>query len=135
MPPKPYYHEHALTLGDETYRLVINFEAIDATESRAGNRRYDIMLEEFLRDEATVGTQAHLLWGMLREHHAEITPAIAAAMMRLPGASSRIGFAMHQLITTAFPAKEEGPPPKHKNPPKPRGASKPSTNRGASRTA
>lgn len=125
MAPKPFYNEEAVKVGDDTYRLVINFKAIDATESQLGGRSYEDVLSETVAGRASVGTQARIVWGMLREHHPEITVEEADALAR-GEASILIGAAIGKLILAAFPFNDQQPKAKGQNPPKRRGASKPS---------
>jgi hypothetical protein len=118
---QPFYNEEAVTADGETYRLVINFRTIDATESVLG-RSYDSVLREMLIGKPSVGLQARVVWGLLREHHSDITLEQADALAR--GKSGKLfGFAIGNLFQAAFPfagePKEKGP-----NPPKRRGASK-----------
>lgn len=119
---QPYYNEQAVTVGDETFRLVINFKTIDATESLLGGRSYDMILGEMLTGRPSVGTQARVVWGLLREHHPEITLEQASALAR-GEAGERVGIAIAQLLNAAFPLADE-PKAKGKNPPQRRGASK-----------
>ena len=120
---QPYYNEQAVKVGDETFRLVINFKTIDATESILGGRSYDAILGEMLAGRPAVGTQARVVWGLLREHHPEVTLEQASALAR-GEAGETVGIAIAKLLTDAFPIAEEKP--KGKNPRKRRGASKPS---------
>jgi len=120
---KPYYNEQAVTVGEETYRLVINFKTIDATESLLGGRSYDTILGEMLAGNPSVGLQARVVWGLLQEHHPKVTLEEASALAR-GEAGEAVGAAFAKLIEAAFPTAE--PEAKGKNPPKRRGASKPS---------
>lgn len=129
--PKPFYHEQSVTIDGATYRLVINFLAIDATESVLGGRAYPDILDDLLAGKS-VGVQARVVWGLLREHHPELTLEEAAALT-IGAAGDTIGLAIGELILAAFPALVVGEEAKGKNPPKPRGASRSSTRRGASR--
>lgn len=126
---KPYYSEQAVRVGDDTYRLVINFKTIDATESVLGGRRYDEILDEVITEKANVGTQARVVWGLLQEHHPDLTIAEADALARGESADA-IGTAIGALIAAAFPFSE-GPKAKAPNPRKPRGVSSASSQRGA----
>jgi hypothetical protein len=122
---QPFYNEEAVTVGGETLRLVINFRTIDAVESLL-ERDFDTLLNDLAdpRKRTPRGTQAKLVWGLLREHHPETT--LDQAMTLANGAvGEAMGLAIAKLVSAAFafddPKKEKG-----ENPPKPRGASKPS---------
>lgn len=124
---KPFYNEEAVKIGDDTIRLVINFRAMDATESLVG-RNYDEVLKEMAAGDPPLSLQGKVVWGLLREHHPDLS--LDHAMTLLFGEPSvAVGFAMNKLLNAAFPAAD--PEAKGKNPTKPRGASKPSTPRGA----
>jgi len=124
----PYYNEQAVSIDGETYRLVINFKTIDATESVLDGRSYDKILGEMLAGNPPVGLQARVVWGLLREHHPEVTLEQASALAR-GEAGEAVGYAIGKLIMAAFPAAKGKA--KDANPPKPRGASRPSSKRGA----
>lgn len=119
---KPFYHEEAVKVGDDTLRLVINFRAMDATESLIG-RPFDEILKEMSSGSPTLSVQGKVVWGLLREHHSDLS--LDQVMTLLFGEPCvTVGYAMAKLLKSAFPAAE--PEAKGKNPPKPRGASRPS---------
>lgn len=115
---KPFYCEQSVKVGDEAYRLVVNWAMIDATESLLG-RPFDEVLTELLTPVPAprMGTIGRVLWGLLREHHPEITLEEAAGLM-FGETGETIGIAIGKLMMDAFPTQEE----KGKNPRKPRGA-------------
>ncbi|KQM88658.1 hypothetical protein ASE67_02645 [Sphingomonas sp. Leaf23] len=122
-----FYHEEQLTVGDETLRLVINFAALDAVESLTG-RAFDRILADFTKKDAEpqLSLQGKVVWGLLRQHHPEITLDQVAALLFGP-TGARIGAAIAKLMAAAFPAAEPADPKaKGANPRKPRGASNPS---------
>jgi hypothetical protein len=117
--PQPFYHEQTVVVDDETFKLVINFRAIDATEQLVG-RGYDEILADIQKDDVLVSLNGKVLWGLLREHHSELTlDQILTLCKGEPGLT--MGLAMSQLLQAAFPLTEKA---KGENPPKPRGVSK-----------
>ena len=131
--PKPFYAEQAVVIDGETLRLAINFRAIDATEQLMkplGFSGYDEILEEIQKPSCPVGVTGRVVWGLLREHHPELSLDETASL--LFGANAlKVGIALNELLQAAFPTAEIA---KGENPPKPRGASKPSGNGGARKT-
>lgn len=121
---KPFYNEEMVEVEGEPLRLVINFKAIDATESLLRPRDYTDILDELVRGQATLSTQAKIVWGLLREHHPEMTLDHASALL-FGTDGVKVGLVVSRLMNAAFPPAEE-PKAKAKNPRKPRGASKPS---------
>lgn len=123
---KPFYCEQQVKVGDEAYRLVVNFGMIDATESLT-NRGFDEILAELLTvsPPPRMGTIGRVLWGLLREHHPKVTLEEAAGLM-FGDTGETIGIAIGKLMMDAFPEEKE----KGANPPKPRGASRRSSRRG-----
>lgn len=128
-----FYHEEPVTVGDDTYRLCMNFRGIDAIESSTG-RPFDGILQEFTSGDAspTISLQGRVVWGLLREHHPSVTIDQVATLLFSP-ASVQIGMAMGKLFDNAFPRAEEPKPGKDKpaHPRKPRGASKATSSPGA----
>lgn len=119
--PKPFYNEQSVVIDGETIRLVIDFRAIDATEQLL-EMGYDLILEEIQKSGSPLGFQAKVLWGLLREHHPEMT--FDEIMPMLLGENAvTVGLALTALFEAAFPVAEKE---RGQNPPKPRGASKPS---------
>ena len=120
---KPFYNEQAVTVDGEAYRLVINFRTIDAIETLLGEP-FDTVIHELGQERQHLGLVGKVLWGLLREHHPEITLDQTASLM-FGDTGVAVGMAVRRLLEAAFPTgepqKEKG-----KNPPKPRGASKPS---------
>lgn len=120
----PFYHEQALTVDGEQLRLVINFAAIDATESLLAPMTFADIIGQLVLGTASMSVQAKVVWGLLREHHSDLTIDQATTLLMGPTGEAT-GIAVNRLLTAAFPPAE---PKKAKgaNPPKPRGASKPS---------
>ena len=119
--PAPFYHEQLVEIGGEKITLAINFKAIDATEQLSG-RDYDSILTELQSRDCRTGTMGRAVWGLLREHHPEITIDETLSLLAGQENGAKVGFALSQLLQAAFPSAEA----KGKNPRKPRGASKPS---------
>lgn len=127
----PFYHEAQVTVGDATLRLVINFAALDAVESLTG-RGFDRVLAEFTGGDTAPGVpapepgvalQGKVVWGLLRQHHPDISLDQVAGLLFGP-ASAQIGTAIAKLLTAAFPAAEPTPKKvKAARPPRPRGVS------------
>ena len=119
--PKPFYHEQTVVVDGETLKLAINFRAIDATEQLTG-RDYDGILEEIQRQDAHTGLTAKVLWGLLLEHHSDLS--MDQILTLLYGETgTKVGLALHELLVAAFPAAEKA---KGENPPEPHGALSPS---------
>jgi len=125
-----FYHEEQVTVGDETLRLVINFAALDAVESLTG-RSFDRILAEFTDEgepgrpakEPGVALQGKVVWGLLRQHHPELSLDQVAGLLFGP-TSAKIGAAIAKLMAAAFPpAEAAAEKAKAANPPEPRGAS------------
>jgi hypothetical protein len=118
---QPFYNEQAVTIDGETLRLVINFRTLDAIEAQTG-KDFDSILRQLTagRKRVPLSLQAKLVWGLLREHHPEVT-LDEAMTLTMGEAGETIGLAIGQLIDAAFPvasAKEA----KGGNPPEPPGA-------------
>lgn len=119
--PKSFHHEQTVVVDGEAIRLVIDFHAIDATEQLMKSG-YDQILEDFQKPDSPVGLQGKVLWGLLREHHSDLS--FNQIMTLLQGENGlTVGLAVDQLLHAAFPEADKA---KGKNPPKPRGASRPS---------
>lgn len=113
---KAFYNEQNVEIDGETLRLVINFKAIDATEKFLG-RNYGEILDELQESDCPIGTTGGVVWGLLREHHADMSIDQAATLC-FGAHSVAVGIALTELLQAAFPvAKEE----KGQNPPKRRG--------------
>lgn len=125
--PQAFYHERVIDHDGEKLRLVINFKGIDATEQLFGGRGYDSILDELQEDDCPIGTTGRVVWGLLREHHPEVTIDEAASLL-FGETGVKIGLALSELLPAAFPATEKA---KGANPPKPRGRSRHSTRGGA----
>lgn len=115
--PKPFYHEQSVVVDGETFQLAINFRAIDATEQLVG-RGYDEILEDIQKTDAPIGLLGKVLWGLLREHHSDLSLDQIFTLSRGEDGVT-MGLAMSQLLEAAFPVSEKA---KGKNPPTPRGA-------------
>jgi hypothetical protein len=130
-----FLHEEVVKVGQDTLRLVLNFRALDAIESET-QRPFDTILGQLTTRGAVPPTSlvSRVVWGLLRQHHADVDIDQAAGLVNGPDAPA-IGVAMGKLFETAFPrAQPVDPKAKPANPRKPRGASKPSSSRGAPRT-
>ncbi|RZM11810.1 MAG: hypothetical protein EOP67_66610 [Sphingomonas sp.] len=128
-----FRHEEAVTVGDDALRLVLNFRALDAIESET-QRPFDTILHQLTAGGIPPNSLvSRVVWGLLREHHAEVSIDQAAGLVN-GDAAPAIGMAMGKLFETAFPrAKPADGKAKPAHPRKPRGASKPSSSPGAAK--
>lgn len=120
-----FYNEAQVEVGETRLRLVVNMRTIDATEALTGLTMPKI-LSLLLGNDPPLSLGGKVLWGMLREHHPEVTLDEALGLM-FAQEQDAIGIAMGDLFRRAFhigKAKDE-------NPPKRRGASKPSSQNGS----
>lgn len=118
---KAFYNEEQLAVDGDIYRLVLNFRAIDATESLIGCSFNSILRQITL--DPPLGLVGKLLWGLLREHHPEVSLDEAASLM-FGDTGVLVGAAVRRLLDAAFPQADEGDgKPKDGNPPKRRGQS------------
>lgn len=115
---KPFYNEQNVVIDGETLRLAINFKAIDATERLLG-RDYASILDELQEPSCPIGTTGGVVWGLLREHHPEMSIDQAATLC-FGVHSIAVGLALTDLLQAAFPLAEKE---KGANPPKRRGRS------------
>ena len=123
--PKAFYNERTVAAGDETLRLVINFRAIDAIESLL-DRPFNDVLADLNAGAPKLGMIAQVLWGFLREHHAELDIDQVTSLL-FGSTGLAMGVTINELLAAAFPSESEGEAKaKGKNPRAPRGASKPS---------
>lgn len=113
--PKPFYNEQTVVVDGETLRLAINFRAIDSTEQLIG-LAYDDILDEIQREGAFTGMSTKVLWGLLRQHHPEITLDETASLC-YGDAGVVVGLAMRELLAAAFPEPGEHEQAKDANPP------------------
>jgi hypothetical protein len=119
---KPFYAEQAVEVEGETLRLVIDFEAIDATETLLGITYPSVLQALGQNDDPPLGFTAKVVWGLLRKHHPQMTPDHAMAMMW--GESGvKVGIAVQKLMEAAFPVAE-APKDDKPRPQRRRGASK-----------
>ena len=119
----PFYHEAQVQVDDTDLRLVLNFRTLDAIEGLTGLPMPSI-LPELASNSLGYGLIGKILWGLMREHHPEVTLDQAAGLM-VGSHQAAVGLAVGDLFRRAFsvgePEKAKG-----KNPPRRRGASKPS---------
>jgi hypothetical protein len=123
---RPFYNEEQVNIGTteepEILTLVFNFRAIDAIETLTGEQM-DAVAREVLSGEPRLSVTGKVLWGLLREQHSDATLDQAAGLMFDKERSVPVGLAMGQLLLRAFNIETKA---KDENPPKRRGASKPS---------
>ena len=119
---RPFYHEQRVEVEGEPLRLVLNFGAIDAAESILAPLTFDQIIGQMLDGSASLATQARVIWGLLREHHPELSIDQATAVV-VGSNNVAIGVAVGNLIQAAFPLKSDKEET-GANPPKPRGASR-----------
>ena len=124
-----FYDEEVAQLGDHTLRLAIDFRAIDLMEHIVGDTDAitpATVIVEYMLFSAPVpvSISCKVLYALLRRHHEEITLDVAMGVIAGEH-SSVVALAMQSLLRRSFnfgePVKA-----KAKNPPKRRGASKPS---------
>lgn len=123
-----FYDEELISIGDDTLRLAIDFRAIDVIEHLAGESGSVTPMPEVVAmlfaDPPSLSVAGKVLWALLRRHHEDVTLDQCAGLM-FGNDGNRVATAMYGLILRAMnlgePKKEKG-----KNPPKRRGASKPS---------
>jgi hypothetical protein len=120
---KAFYHEQQVVVEGETLTLVINFRALDSIESML-DKSWEEIWPDLGAAKPKLSLVGKVLWGLLREKHAEMTLDQTASLM-FGDTGVAIGFAVDKLIRAAF-APSEGEKAGAKNPPKRRGASKPS---------
>jgi hypothetical protein len=115
---RSFYHEGQVEVEGETLHLVCNFRAIDTIEGVTGLKMSDILGQLIDPPHALVGK---VLWGLLREKHEGVTLDQAAGV-GFGEHGAEVGLVMGDVLRRAFNIGEA----KGKNPPKPRGKSKPS---------
>lgn len=121
---RPFHNEAQVPLRDGTsLRLVLNFRAIDAIEGVVG-KPMPAILPDLITGAASYSVVAKFVWGLLLEHHPELTMDQVAGLM-FGEDGEAVGVVIGDLIRRAFNIGEE-PKEKGANPPKRRGASKPS---------
>lgn len=111
---KPFYNEEAVAVGDETYRLVLNFRAIDATETLLGYA-FPKALSLLSRDDTPLNVAGKFLWGLMREHHPEVTLDQAAGLM-FGETGLLVGLAVRRLLDASFPSADDEGKATDKNP-------------------
>lgn len=126
-----FYHEATVEAGEETLRLTIDFAALDAIEGLTG-KPFDASLQEMLGGAAPMALQARVVWGLLRRHHPEVSLDQATSLL-FGDTGAATGVAIGKLMAAAFAEPDKGEKAKDARPPEPRGASKPSSTRGASK--
>ncbi len=119
--PKAFCHEQTVVIDGETFHLAIDFEAMDATEQRL-EMDYDQIVERVQQSNCPIGLMGKVFWGLLRKHHPDISMDEIVTLMK-DKSGLTMGLALTQLLEAAFGRVEKV---KAKNPPVPRGASKPS---------
>lgn len=124
--PLAFHNEQTVVIDGEQIRLVLDFKAIDATEQLLGCN-YDEILDELQKPKPPVGFLGKVFWGLLREHHSDLSFDQILTLMNHQGGLP-MGLALSELLKAAFPTSEKE---KGENPPKPRGASKASSKPGA----
>lgn len=118
----PFYHEAQATVGDTSLRFVLNFRTIDAIEGLVGSPMPAI-LPEIVTGSAGFSLVGKVLWGLLREHHPDVTLDQAAGLMFSDEkVAAEIGVAIGDLFRRGFKIGDEKA--KEENPRKRRGASK-----------
>jgi hypothetical protein len=117
-----FYEEEQVKLEGGMLRLAINFRALGAIETLVEDRMDNIVLA-VLTGAAPLNVLGKVLWGLMREHHPETGLDDAAGLMFDKVSAVPVGLAISDLLRRAFHVETEA---KGQNPPKRRGASKPS---------
>jgi hypothetical protein len=123
----PFYNEAQVPVGEVVLRLVMNMRTIDATEAIVGSTMPGV-IGKLLSKDPPMALSGKVLWGLLRQHHPEVTLDEALGLA-LGEHQEAIGMAMGDLIRRTFHIGEDAK--KDENPPKRRGASKPSSRNGS----
>jgi hypothetical protein len=121
-----FYNEAQVPVGETVLRLVTNMRTIDATEAIVGMTMPNVITKLLSKDPPST-LSGKVLWGMLREHHGEITLDQALALAT-GEQQDLIGLAMGDLIQRTYHIGEDK---KGENPPKRRGASRTSSKSGS----
>lgn len=117
---RPFHNEAQVPLKDGTVlRLVLNFRAIDAIEGVVG-KPMPAILPDLITGSASYAVVAKFVWGLLLEHHPELTMDQVAGLM-FGEDGEAVGVVIGDLIRRAFNIGEE-PKEKAANPRKRRGA-------------
>lgn len=122
-----FYNEAQVTVGDDTLRLVVNMRTIDATEQLVG-MDMPSALQILLSPSPPLALGGKVVWGMLREHHPDVSLDQALGLM-FGDTGAAVGVVMGDLLRRSFHLGEEAKDTE--NPPKRRGASKSSLPRGS----
>lgn len=115
--------EEQVTVDGTPITLRLDFRAITVMEGALQSDMPSIVAN-FRSGRPQLSVLGQMLWAMTREHHPDITLDQAAGIMFADDAE-KVGFALDALLERAFPLVTEDR--KAKNPPKPRGRSKPSS--------
>lgn len=116
---RSFFNEAQIEVEGETLHLVLNFRALDVIESLAEQPIPAILPQ--LAGSPPFSLVGKVLWGLLREKHPGITLDEAAGVAFGPDGAV-VGLAIGDLLRRGFDLGEA----KAENPPKRRGASKPS---------
>lgn len=123
----PFYNEAQVQVGDDSLRLVVNMRTIDATEQLVGMDMPSV-LQLLLSPSPPLALGGKVVWGMLREHHPDVTLDQALGLM-FGDVGAVVGLAMGDLLRRSFNVGEEAKDTG--NPPRRRGTSKTSSSRGS----
>lgn len=125
--------EEQVDLGDVKLTLSLSFRTIKFCEH--GVREGEITPMPYiagwvlLEDMPPLSLVATVLWGLLREHHPDMTLDEVTGLMFTSKHANRLPLGMQTLLSRHFDFTEPKKA-KAKNPPKPRGQSKTSTANG-----
>lgn len=124
--------EELVDLGDVKLTLSLSFKTITVCEGIMRDGQVIpmpyiagwMLLEEI----PAISDRAKVLWGLLREHHEQMTLDEVTGLMFTSKHANRLAFGMQALLGRHFDFS--APKEKVKNPPKRRGPSKPSSENG-----
>lgn len=113
----PVKGEAELKLEDgREFTLLLDMEGLVQAEAQYGKPMKDLLADTA---KGFVGASRALLWGGLRQHHPEVTPKQALAMLEDEGEA--VALAIAAAVTSAFPDAadddEEEKDEKSKSPP------------------
>lgn len=117
-----FYDEELIEAGNNRLKLGIDFRTLDIAEHLIGEKTPDI-LPKLFSPRPSVGASAKFLWALLRRHHDAVTIDQAGGLV-VSEHSAGIFAAIFALLSRALNLGSSEA--KDKNPPKRRGALKPS---------
>lgn len=96
--------EAALSINDEDYTLVLDFEALISAEQAYGKPLAVVTMDA---QAGFVGALRCLLFGALRRHHPDVTLAASGQMMAAD--AKAVETALEQAARLAYPEEDKKP--------------------------